>query len=360
MSDSTHPAAPGPPPLREESVGAGLAIAQFVVTGVLLGLVATLAYLAGMRSAGKEAGGGAAPGGQPAAAVNVETLLKPTPELVARGKTLFAVNCASCHGNDGFGDGPAAAALNPKPRNFHEAYMKYGGGVARVVQTISTGSPGTAMAAFSNIPFEDRFALAHYVRTFMPKPEDDKPVDLAWLGPIGGTGGAGAAPGAGPGGPPKPGPTIPIELALRLLEEPAAAAVPAGGIAPPSDAPGAKTYAARCASCHGPSGEGGVRVRMLGSSPYAYMITRPLSGWRTGAATDPARFEKIVLEGIPGYVMPANGDLSREGIRALYDFTAGLRGRQPGTASGGPAAVAVPRNPTPAPAGATRSRHEPT
>ena len=34
---------------------------------------------------------------------------------LARGKQLFQVNCASCHGAGGKGDGPAGVALNPKP-----------------------------------------------------------------------------------------------------------------------------------------------------------------------------------------------------------------------------------------------------
>jgi hypothetical protein len=60
---------------------------------------------------------------------------------------------------------------------------------------------------------------------------------------------------------------------------------------------------------------------MLGSAPYAYLTTQPLSVSRAGWAGDPARFEKLVLEGIPGYVMPGNGDLSRDEVRQLYDFT---------------------------------------
>jgi mono/diheme cytochrome c family protein len=31
---------------------------------------------------------------------------------------MFASLCATCHGMDGTGNGPAAAALNPKPRNY--------------------------------------------------------------------------------------------------------------------------------------------------------------------------------------------------------------------------------------------------
>lgn len=33
----------------------------------------------------------------------------------AKGKSIFTSYCASCHGQAGKGDGPAAAALNPKP-----------------------------------------------------------------------------------------------------------------------------------------------------------------------------------------------------------------------------------------------------
>jgi mono/diheme cytochrome c family protein len=341
---------PHPQPPHEEQVGAGIAIAQFVVTGVLLGLVATLAYLAGMRSAGKEGGGEATATAGHAASVDVATLLKSTPELIAKGKSLYAVNCASCHGPQGFGDGPAAVALNPKPRNYHEGYWKYGGGVARIVQTISTGSPGTAMAAFTNIPLEDRFAIAHFERSLAPKQEEDKPEDLAWLGPIGGAPGApGGAPGGPAGGAQKPSPTIPIELALELMYEPNP---PAGGAAAPASAegPGAVIYAQRCASCHGGSGEGGVRVRMLGSSPYVYVTTAKLSAGRGGWSGDPARFEKMVLEGIPGYLMPGNGDLSREDLRELYQFTTTLRSSQSGTTNPG-----VSPAPSPAPAGANRS-----
>jgi mono/diheme cytochrome c family protein len=330
----------------EETAGAALAIAQFVVTAVLLGLVATLAYLAGMRSAGKEGGGehSTASTGH-AGGADVAVLLKPTPELLGKGKALFAVNCASCHGNTGFGDGAASVALNPKPRNFHEGYWKYGGGVARIVQTISTGSPGTAMAAFTNIPLEDRFALAHFVRSLSPKPGEDTPADLAWLGPIGG-GSSGGTPGATPGGPAKPSPTIPIDQALLLLAEPPIPAVQAGGSPPPAEGPGGSLYAERCASCHGTAGQGGVRVRMLGSSPYVYVTTKPVS------AGDGARFEKLILEGIPGYVMPGNGDLSREDIRALFEFTTSLRARQSGTNASGVPPAPVP---VPAPQGATRS-----
>lgn len=42
----------------------------------------------------------------------------------AKGQAIYAKFCASCHGTTGKGDGPAAAALNPKPKDLTDkAYM---------------------------------------------------------------------------------------------------------------------------------------------------------------------------------------------------------------------------------------------
>lgn len=41
------------------------------------------------------------------------------------GKVLYEKNCAACHGTSGKGDGPAAASMNPKPRNLRDnEYMQ--------------------------------------------------------------------------------------------------------------------------------------------------------------------------------------------------------------------------------------------
>lgn len=46
------------------------------------------------------------------------------PENVAKGKEVYLKTCAPCHGEGGKGDGPASAALNPKPRDHtNGAYM---------------------------------------------------------------------------------------------------------------------------------------------------------------------------------------------------------------------------------------------
>lgn len=43
----------------------------------------------------------------------------------AAGKAKYETLCVGCHGATGKGDGPAAAALNPKPRNYTDKkYME--------------------------------------------------------------------------------------------------------------------------------------------------------------------------------------------------------------------------------------------
>ena len=88
---------------------------------------------------------------------------KKTPELVQKGKASFEMNCASCHGPAGAGDGAAAAALDPKPRNLATAQLKGGAKPAQIFDTLGKGIPGTAMIAFSHLPEEERWALAYHV-----------------------------------------------------------------------------------------------------------------------------------------------------------------------------------------------------
>ncbi|MGH8743969.1 MAG: c-type cytochrome [Burkholderiales bacterium] len=47
---------------------------------------------------------------------------------IARGKKSFQTNCAVCHGTSGRGDGPAGAALNPRPANLREMVEEHSDG----------------------------------------------------------------------------------------------------------------------------------------------------------------------------------------------------------------------------------------
>lgn len=86
-----------------------------------------------------------------------------TPELVAKGKESYAINCASCHGDQGRGDGMAAAALEPKPRDLVAGKYRNGVKPAEVFATLEKGIDGTSMTPFGHLSAEERWAITYYV-----------------------------------------------------------------------------------------------------------------------------------------------------------------------------------------------------
>ncbi len=68
---------------------------------------------------------------------------------LAAGQQIFATNCATCHGPEGMGDGPAATALTPRPTNLVEGPFKHGGTVEQWKEVIVNGVAGTGMAPWS-------------------------------------------------------------------------------------------------------------------------------------------------------------------------------------------------------------------
>ncbi len=111
--------------------------------------------------------------------VDVMMVSASTPELVSKGKELYRTICASCHGDNGEGDGPTAVTLNPKPRNFHQLTgWKNGSKISQIYKTLQEGIPGTAMAAFDYVTPLDRFALIHYVRSLAAGQPVDSQTEL--------------------------------------------------------------------------------------------------------------------------------------------------------------------------------------
>jgi len=88
-----------------------------------------------------------------------------TPDL-ARGSTLYAANCAGCHGLTGDGRGPDAAKLKPAPVAFRDAGRARERSPFALYQVIGQGLDGTAMRSFSELPSQDRWALAFYASRF--------------------------------------------------------------------------------------------------------------------------------------------------------------------------------------------------
>jgi mono/diheme cytochrome c family protein len=95
---------------------------------------------------------------------------RPLTEKDARmGKPLYVRECAGCHGERGDGKGPAAAFLDPKPRNFLAKLFKLRTtegqvpATADVLRTIERGLPGSAMPSFAFLAPEERDRIAAYV-----------------------------------------------------------------------------------------------------------------------------------------------------------------------------------------------------
>lgn len=84
---------------------------------------------------------------------------------VARGRSLYAAHCASCHGATGNGDGGLAASLDPKPIAFTDAERARARSVMALYQVVSQGVEGTSMASFESLPEDERWALAFYIGT---------------------------------------------------------------------------------------------------------------------------------------------------------------------------------------------------
>jgi mono/diheme cytochrome c family protein len=107
------------------------------------------------------------------------TVLLPAPRSLAaqdttRGKAVYVKWCAGCHGDDGAGDGPAAAYMLPRPRNFTGAIYKIrttaSGQLptdADLLRAIDDGLPGSAMPGWrGKLSDAERRDVMAYIKTF--------------------------------------------------------------------------------------------------------------------------------------------------------------------------------------------------
>lgn len=117
----------------------------------------------------------------PAAAPTPAPEAAPAPEAQAAGtpaeqaKEIYTQRCVTCHGAAGVGDGPASAALNPKPRDFQDPEWQKSVTDEHIEKIIKEGGPavGKSVLMPGNPDLADKpeviTALREMVRGFEKK-----------------------------------------------------------------------------------------------------------------------------------------------------------------------------------------------
>ncbi|WP_426417635.1 c-type cytochrome [Aestuariirhabdus sp. LZHN29] len=222
------------------------------------------------------------------------------------GEKLYQLHCASCHGEEGLGDGVAADKLYPRPRDFGLGLFKYkrspGAAPPRdedLVEIIANGLAGTSMPAWKGLLSEQQIRSLvpvikgfDYVGTWAP--EDAEESDFDEQGRYRGN-----------------------QWLIVEDEEPVAGRV---AYSPESVALGRKQYEATCQECHGEQGRGNILSDKPLEDDWGYRVwprdlTKPLS-WRASEETGSdardktiARLYQRISIGISGTPMPAHREV---------------------------------------------------
>ena len=197
-------------------------------------------------------------------------------EAARRGARVFARACAACHGSAGRGDGPAAADLDPPPRDLTARQFRFrttpSGEQPRpedLERTIRKGLPGSLMPGFGRLIADDEMSdLIAFVYSVRPETAGTwAPADPIVLAPV----------------PPATAETIEKGRALYLM--------------------------LGCGSCHGNRGDGkgpsaagltDENDRPMGTTDFLY---DPLKGGRSAEA-----IVRALRTGLNGAPMPSYDD----------------------------------------------------
>ena len=86
----------------------------------------------------------------------------------AQGKKLFSDKCQICHGVKGNGNGPAGAALSPKPADFTSSKFWQQKNVEKLITDTVENGHGM-MPSFDLKPAEIKEIIDYLAHTFKPK-----------------------------------------------------------------------------------------------------------------------------------------------------------------------------------------------
>ena len=120
----------------------------------LLVLVGGLVFASGALAQG--------PWVAPAAEKAKKNPLPADKKVIDQGENVAKVNCSTCHGPKGKGDGAAAAALNPKPADWTSSRVQNETD-GELFWKISNGRG--PMPPWKHLPENDRWAVIRYIRS---------------------------------------------------------------------------------------------------------------------------------------------------------------------------------------------------
>ena len=103
---------------------------------------------------------GASPSEAERAGAELQNPHHPTAVTLAKGKALYQIYCAVCHGAEGKGDGPIAAKIPPPPPYRSARLLAYP--VGRLFHVISKGA-GKMPSYATQLAPDDRWLVATYV-----------------------------------------------------------------------------------------------------------------------------------------------------------------------------------------------------
>ncbi|MBI4124591.1 MAG: c-type cytochrome [Deltaproteobacteria bacterium] len=212
-----------------------------------------------------------------------------------KGKYLYEMHCASCHGVKGDGKGAVAQYLWPKPRDFTAGIFKFRttrGPIPSdhdLLQTMIKGVPGSSMPGWEMLAKEEWQAILSHVKSFNPRLAQQK------------------AP-----------------RSVDIPEEPKAtdASIQAGKVL---------FEKAGCVACHGPQGKGDGPGAMVLKDVWGDRIaprdlTRGPLKWGN-TAND---IYRTLMLGIPGTPMPNyEHTFTREQIWSLVHFIQSIQRKLP-------------------------------
>jgi mono/diheme cytochrome c family protein len=131
-----------------------------------LALALILAVLGGSRGPAQVAAQTSTPWVAPAPEKAKKNPLPTDKKAIEQGEKVAKINCVSCHGPLGKGNGPAAVALNPKPADWTSKRVQDETDGELFWKITNGRGP---MPSWRHLPENDRWAVVRFIRTLAGK-----------------------------------------------------------------------------------------------------------------------------------------------------------------------------------------------